>query len=208
VVCGSDPALKHEYVVVTAHLDSTAPREKGEINNGADDNASGCAGLIEVARAVNQGPPRCYVVFALLSGEEAACIGSRHFVSDCPVPLGEVVANVNMDMIGRSDAASLADRSHYALDSEKVTPAFTDLIKWVNARAVRWPLKYENPVGNSDNLMFHAVGIPAVSFYSGHHEDVNRPTDDPDKIDYEKAQKISQLVYAVTMELANREVLW
>jgi hypothetical protein len=56
--------------------------------------------------------------------------------------------------------------------------------------------------------MFHAVGIPAVSFYSGHHEDVNRPTDDPDKIDYEKAQKIAQLVYEVTMEVGNRQVLW
>lgn len=207
-VCGSDPALRHEYVVVTAHLDSTAPREKGEINNGADDNASGCAGLMEIARAVASSPPRRSVVFALLSGEEAACIGSRHFVSDCPVPVDKVVANVNMDMIGRSDPASQSDRSHYAIDSDKITPAFTDLIKSVNARTVRWPLKYESPVGSSDNLMFHAVGIPGVCFYSGHHEDVNSPTDDAGKIDYEKAQKISQLAYAVTMELGNREALW
>jgi hypothetical protein len=208
VVYGSDPVLRDEYVVVTAHLDSTAPREIGEINNGADDNASGCAGLMEIARAVALSPPRRSVVFGLLSGEEAACIGSRHLVSDCPVPLDKIVANVNMDMIGRSDAASQAERSHYAIDSEKITPAFTDLIKDVNARSVRWPLKYESPVGTSDNLMFHAVGIPAVSFYSGHHEDVNRPTDDPDKIDYEKAQKIAQLVYEVTMEVGNRQVLW
>ena len=208
VVYGSDPALRDEYVIVTAHLDSTAPREIGEINNGADDNASGCAGLMEIARAVALSPPRRSVVFVLLSGEEAACIGSRHLVSDCPVPLDKIVANVNMDMIGRSDTASQADRSHYAIDSEKITPAFTDLIREVNARTIRWPLKYESPVGTSDNLMFHAVGIPAVSFYSGHHEDVNRPTDDPEKIDYEKAQKISQLVYEVTMEVGNRQVLW
>jgi hypothetical protein len=208
LVEGTDPLRKDEYVVVTAHLDSTAPREEGEINNGADDNASGCAGLIEIARVVAASPPGRSVLFVLCSGEEAACIGSRHFVSDPPVALDRIVANVNMDMIGRTDPASEADRSHYAIDSEKITPEFTRLIKDVNSRTVGWPLKYESPVGTSDNLMFHIVGIPAVSFYSGHHEDVNLPTDDPEKLDYDKAHKIAQLVYEVTMELGNGETLW
>ena len=208
MVKGTDPTLKEEYVVVTAHLDSSAPREDGEINNGADDNASGCAGLIEIARAVAAEPPRRPVIFVLCSGEEAACIGSRHFVWNPPVEIEKIVANVNMDMIGRTDAASEADRSHYAIDSGKITPAFTSLIKEVNSRTVGWPLNYESPVGTSDNLMFHAVGIPAVSFYSGHHDDVNRPTDDADKLDYEKAQEIARLVYEITMELGNRSELW
>jgi Zn-dependent M28 family amino/carboxypeptidase len=208
LVEGTDPDHEDEYVVVTAHLDSTAPRKEGEINNGADDNASGCAGLIEIARAVAAGPPARSVVFVLCSGEEAACIGSRHFVSDPPIPLDRIVANVNMDMIGRTDDASMADRSHYAIDSEKITPEFTRLIQEVNSRTIVWPLKYQSPVGTSDNLMFHAVGIPAVSFYSGHHEDVNQPTDDALKLDYEKAQKISQLVYEITMELGRRQTLW
>lgn len=208
MVRGTDPELNDQYVVVTAHLDSTAPREEGEINNGADDNASGCAGLIEIAGAVAAGPPRRSVIFVLCSGEEAACIGSRHFVWDPPVALESIVADVNMDMIGRTDAASEADRSHYAIDSEKITPEFTRLIKDVNSRTVRWPLKYESPIGNSDNLMFHAVGIPAVSFYSGHHDDVNRPTDDADKLDYEKAQGIARLVYEITMELGSKPSLW
>jgi hypothetical protein len=208
VVEGADSRLNGEYVAVTAHLDSTAPREEGEINNGADDNASGAAGLMEVAKAVAKDPPRRSVIFVLVSGEEAACIGARHFVSACPVPLDKIVADVNLDMIGRTDADSRADRSHYAIDSEKITPEFTALIKQVNARTVGWPMKYECTTGNSDNLMFHAVGIPGVNFYSGHHEDVNLPTDDPDKIDYEKAEKISRLVYELTMELGNREDLW
>lgn len=63
-------------------------------------------------------------------------------------------------------------------------------------------------LGNSDNVMFHAVDIPAVLVYSGHHDDVNLPTDDPEKLDYEKAQKISRLVYELTLELGNAEVLW
>ncbi len=205
---GTDSRLREEYVAVTAHLDSTAPREEGEINYGADDNASGAGGLIEVARAVAARPPRRSVVFVLLSGEEAACIGSRHFVSDCPVPLANVVADVNLDMIGRTDPACEADRSHYAIDSGRITPELTALIRDVNARTVAWPLKYESPTGNSDNLMFHAAGIPGVSFYSGHHGDVNLPTDTPDKIDFEKAEQISRLVYEITMELGNRDVLW
>jgi hypothetical protein len=208
MIPGTDSALSDEYVVVTAHLDSSAPRADGEINNGADDNASGCAGLIEIARAVASAPPKRSVIFVLCSGEEAACIGSRHFVWDPPVELDKIVANVNMDMIGRTDAASEADRSHYAIDSEKITPEFTRLIKEVNSRTVEWPLKYESPIGNSDNLMFHAVGIPAVSFYSGHHDDVNRPTDDADKLDYEKAEQIARLVCEITMELGNKPTLW
>lgn len=127
---------------------------------------------------------------------------------DPPVPLDKIVADVNMDMIGRTDAASEADRSHYAIDSGKITVEFTRLIKDVNSRTVGWPLKYESPIGNSDNLMFHAVGIPAVSFYSGHHDDVNQPTDDADKLDYEKAQEIARLVYEITMELGSKDPLW
>ena len=87
LVEGTDPVLGEQYVVFTAHLDGTAPREEGEINNSADDNASGSAGLIEIAKAVATTPPRRSVVFVICSGEEAACIGSRHFMSDCPVPL-------------------------------------------------------------------------------------------------------------------------
>ena len=208
VVEGADPDLRDEYVAVTAHLDSTAPREEGEVNYGADDNASGVGGLIEVAKAVATLPPRRSVVFVLFSGEEAACIGSRHFVSDCPVPLHKVIADVNLDMIGRTDPACEADRSHYAIDSGRITPELTRLIGDVNARTVGWPLKYESPTGNSDNLMFHAKGIPGVSFYSGHHGDANRPTDTPEKIDYEKAEQISRLVYEITMELGNRDELW
>jgi hypothetical protein len=208
VVEGTDPVLRDQFVAVTAHLDTTAPQEEGEIYNGADDNASGSAGLIEIAKAVAADPPRRSVVFVLFSGEEGACLGSRHFVSDCPVPLDKIVADVNLDMIGRTDPASMADRSHYVLDSGKITPKFTQMIKEVNSRTIHWPLKFENPVGNSDNLMFQAVNIPAVLFYSGHHDDVNEVTDDPEKLDYEKAQKISQLVYELTIELGNVETPW
>ena len=203
LVRGTDPVARDEYVVVSAHLDSTTPRKPGEVYNGADDDASGCAGVIEVARVVAAHPLRRSVIFALFTGEEAAIAGSRHFVSRCPVPLEKIVADVDMDMIGRTDEASQADRAHYALDSDRITPELARLVREVNERTVRWPLKYENESGNSDNLAFHFKGVPGVSFYSGHHSDVNKPTDDPEKLDYDKAEKIARLVYEVTAALGN-----
>ena len=204
MVLGSDPALRDEVVVVGAHLDSSTPKAAGEVYNGADDDASGCAGVIEVARAVAVSPPRRSVVFALFSGEESALVGSRHFVSRGPVPASRIVAVVDFDMIGRTDEASQSDRACYALDSERITPALTALIRDVNARTVRWPLKYQSVTGQSDNLSFDFAGVPGVSFYSGHHDDVNTPGDDAEKLDYDKVEKISRLAYAVTMELADR----
>jgi len=208
LVQGTDPVLRDEYVVVCAHLDSSTPKEAGEVYNGADDDASGCAGVLEIARVVALHPPRRSVVFALFTGEESALAGSRHFVSHCPVPLDRIVADVDLDMIGRTDAASQTDRAHYALDSGKITPELTRLIGRVNERTVRWPLKHENPSGNSDNLSFHFVGIPGVSFYSGHHDDVNESTDDAEKLDYDKAEKITRLACEVTMELGNATLPW
>jgi hypothetical protein len=208
VVEGTDPVLKSEYVAVTAHLDHLRPQKQGEIYPGSDDNASGSAGLIEIAQAAAMRPAKRSLIFILLTGEEEAAIGSRHFVSVCPVSLEKIVADINLDMIGRTDKASEKNRGAYAVGSESITGSFTRLIKEVNSRTVRWPLQYENPLGVSDNIVFDAVHIPAVNFYSGNHADVHEPTDTPDKIDYKKAQKISQLVYEITMELGNRDPLW
>jgi hypothetical protein len=118
------------------------------------------------------------------------------------------VADVDLDMIGRTDEASLADRAHYALDSGRVTPEFTRLIREVDARTVRWPLKFDCESGNSDNLSFDFKGIPGVSFYSGHHDDVNQATDDPEKLDYEKAEKIARLACALALALGNESLPW
>jgi hypothetical protein len=211
MVEGTDPVLSQEYITVTAHLDHLEPRG-GEICNGADDNASGSAGVMEIAEAVAMDPPRRSVVFVLFTKEEGGAIGSRHFVAACPVPIDRVVVNLNLDMIGRTDTYSKGDRSHYALDSDKVTPELKQALIEVNQRTVNWPLKFDRPrnapgVG-SDNIIFDMIGIPSVFFYSGSHRDYHRPTDDADKIEYDKVEKLSRLVYALTMELGNREKLW
>ena len=139
-------------------------------------------------------PPKRSVIFVLFALEEGGVIGSQHFVAACPVPSDKLVVNLNLDMIGRSDRFSQEDRPQYALDSDKITPEFKKLIMEVYSRTINWPLKYERarnaPGVGSDNLVFNAVGIPGVFFFSGAHEDYHRVTDDPE-IDYEKVQKIS-----------------
>lgn len=209
LVEGTDPVLKNEYVAVTAHLDHLEPKN-GEIRNGADDNASGCAGIMEIAEAVAQKPFKRSVVFALFVGEELMALGSRHFLAACPVPHDKIKADINLDMIGRTDKASESDRAHYALDTDSVRPEFKKLIMEVNDRTIRWPLKYDiQPDNGSDNLIFELMGkIPGVFFYSGNQPDRHRPTDDADKIDYEKAEKISRLGYEIIKELATRTTLW
>lgn len=207
VVEGTDPVLKNEYIAVTAHLDHLAPRN-GQIMNGADDNASGCAGVMEIAESVAQQPFKRSVVFVLFSGEELMALGSRYFLSVCPVPRDKIIADINLDMIGRTDKASETDRAHYALDTDNVRPEFKALIREVNERTVRWPLTYEiQPDNGSDNLVFNLMGkVPGVFFYSGNQPDLHRPTDDADKIDYDKAEKISRLAYEIVKELATRAV--
>jgi len=96
-------------------------------------------------------------------------------------------------MIGRADKESEADRALYALDADNVRPEFKKLIMEVNDRTIRWPLKYDRqPKAGSDNLVFNIMNkTPGVFFWSGPHADYHRSTDDADKIDYEKAEKIS-----------------
>jgi acetylornithine deacetylase/succinyl-diaminopimelate desuccinylase-like protein len=206
MVEGSDPELRKQVITVGAHLDHVSPRN-GQICNGADDNASGSTGVLEIAEAVAMNPPRRSVIFILYTAEEIGLHGSRHFVHHCPVPLDDVLVNINLDMIGRT-GKGLENRAHNVVVPKDTYAEFKDVIETVNERSVRWPLMfktYQQIGGGSDHLSFHERGIPAVFFFSGHHEDLHRPSDDPEKIDYEKMQKICQLIYELVMEFGNRD---
>ena len=137
-------------------------------------------------------------------------MGSIRFLSRPPFPRGRLVADINMDMIGRTEAESGEGRVQYAVDSEVVQPAFTRVIREVNDRTLNWPLRFEHPrgLGGSDHQSFEAYRIPAVSFYTGRVPDTHRSTDTPDKIDYDKAEKIARLVFAVARELGERDPIW
>lgn len=203
MVKGSDPELAKEYIAVGAHLDHLPPRN-GEICNGADDNASGSSGLLEIAEAVAMKPPRRPVIFILYTAEEWGLKGSSYFVKNCPVPTAKIRANINMDMIGRTNPKFMKNRAQYVVGYEKDWQDLKQVVNRVNRKTVQWPLMFveqENIYGNSDHTSFHNAGIPAVNFWNGRHEDWHKPSDTVEKIDFEKAQKLSQLVYYITMEL-------
>jgi len=207
VVEGTDNKLKNEYVSVGAHLDHIGIRN-GQICNGADDNASGCAGALEIAEAVVMNPPRRSVIFIFYTAEELGLIGSRHFVNNCPVPVDKIIANINLDMIGRTEARLKETRSHYVVDSKSISQELGEIIETVNNQTVNWPLTFIKQAaisGRSDHISFQQKGIPSAFFYSGRQPDIHRPTDDPDKIEYDKMEKISQLVYEIVMKLGNRD---
>lgn len=208
VVPGSDPKLSGQYITVGAHLDHV-PVRSGMIFNGADDNASGSAGVLEIAEAVAMHPPRRSVIFVLYTAEESGVCGSRFFVKECPVSLMDIKANINLDMIGRTATRQIETRSHYAYAAADICQEFEDIVRQVNGQPPLWPLVFQPQKaapGVSDHLSYMVHGIPGVFFCSGPHADVHRPTDDADKIEYDKMEKISQLAYALTMELANRDI--
>jgi hypothetical protein len=207
LVPGTDPALAGQVVSVGAHLDHLAPAE-GKIRNGADDNASGSAGVIEIAEAAALRPFRRPVLFCLWTAEEAGMLGSRHFIEAPPVPLDGIIVNLCLDMIGRSEPEAAATRKHFVVGSGRITPELKATIASVNERTVRWPLDFEtheSSMGGSDHINFHRRGIPTAFLYSGRHEDVHGPADDAEKIDFEKVERLSQLVYEVAAELGNRD---
>jgi hypothetical protein len=209
IVRGTDPAVADQFVTVGAHLDHIPPLD-GAVCNGANDNASGVIGVLEVAEAIAMAPPRRPVVFILYAGEEndpIGCYGSRYFVNNCPIPIDKVIANINLDMIGRS-VADDQKRREFIVGHEGLSEALLSLAEKVNDRTVHWSLErmsQDKLGGDSDHSSFADKNIPAILFYSGDDEDLHRPTDDPEKIEWDKMQRISQLVYELAMELADRD---
>lgn len=207
IVEGTDPELRNEYIVVGAHLDHVKP-VNGQVCNGADDNASGSAGVIEIAEAVAMNPCKRSVIFITYTAEEMGLIGSRHFIGSNALPLEKIKFNLNMDMIGRSDPDHEADRAHYVVTNKKYVDKLKEFITGLNNGITDFPLMYENDEdspGGSDHQSYINKGIPAFFFFSGLHEDLHQPGDDPEKIDYAKAESICKLGYLITTKLANMD---
>lgn len=172
------------YIVVSAHYDHLGIRD-GQIYNGADDNASGSAALLAMAEHFVRNPPRHSIIFAAFDAEEMGLQGARAFVAAPPVPRGAIVLNINMDMIGRSDAAELyvAGTYHYP-----------QLLPFVQRAAAVAELRlipgHDRPGGApgddwtmlSDHGAFHAERIPFLYFGVEDHPDYHRPTDTVERI--------------------------
>ena len=209
---GTDPVLKDEYIVVTAHLDHLGVRS-GEVFNGADDNASGSAAVLEVAEAMAMDPGRRSVLFVLLTGEEMGLLGAYAFAGDPPVPAEHMVLNINLDMVGRN-SGDFPD-ALLALGSGNGRAGLLEMIREVNGE-VGAPLDLRLNQGDdaqgylarSDQFAFMQKGVPAILITHGFSgRDYHRPTDDPETVNYQKVLRAARSTLALVREAANREDL-
>jgi hypothetical protein len=271
VIPGSDPALRHEVVVISAHNDHVGIRGQGpvdhdslraarllstrmqiqgnelvpldssqqasirvnldslrrmrpvrrdSINNGADDDGSGSMAVLEIAEAINAMPvkPKRTILFAWWTAEEDGLVGSGWFSNHSPVNLNSVVANINMDMIGRGRAEDIPgggpDYLGY-LGANRLASILNERVQAVNQQQrpplkldnrFDWPLTwsgYNNIYGRSDHANFSRYNIPIVFFFTGLHADYHQVTDEPQYIDYPHYTRIVSFVRDLTVDVAN-----
>ena len=208
MVEGSDPALKGQYLVFSAHMDHVGighPVAGDSIYNGADDNASGTAAVLALAEAFARAKerPRRSIIFLTVSGEEEGLWGSAYFASHSPVPIDSIVADLNIDMIGRNwrDTIVAIGREHSDLGPTlaRIAAAHPEL----HMATIDDPWPNENFYYRSDHFNFARRGVPALFFFSGTHADYHEPDDEIEKIDFEKETRIVRLLYYFGSEVAN-----
>jgi hypothetical protein len=207
---GSDPVLKDEYVVFSAHMDHIGiglPNVEGDsINNGADDDGSGTTAVLEIAEAFVSldTKPKRSAIFLLVSGEEKGLWGSAYFVENPPIPVNSMVADLNVDMVGRNwqDTIVAIGMEHSDLGEtlRLVNEAHPEL--GMTAIDDIWP--EERFYFRSDHYNFARKGVPVLFFFNGTHEDYHGRDDEVDRIDVEKAVRVSRLIFYLGYELANR----
>lgn len=215
---GSDPALRDETIVVGAHYDHDGARGD-QIWNGADDNASGTAGLLELAEAFAAGArPRRSVVLAAWAAEEKGMLGSRFYVQNSRIPVDETVAMFQIDMIGRNEEHG-ADPNEGFLEERgnengnalnMLGSVFSPDLRSAFERAnsdvglelrFRYDYRAQNLIRRSDHWSFLSRGVPAIFLFGGLHPDYHTPNDTADKINYEKVRKVVELVYLTLLDV-------
>lgn len=213
---GSDSS--EEVLVISAHYDHMGIMN-GQTFYGADDNASGTATVMEIARlfkeALDKGQkPKRSVLFLHVTGEEFGLHGSRYYVEHPIFPLKNTIANLNIDMVGRRSYEYKGDKDYiFLIGSNRLSTDLHNISESVNNETVKLDLDYTfNDVNHpqriyyrSDHYNFVKNGIPAIFYYNGAHDDYHQPTDTPDKIDYALLQKRAQLVFNTAWNLVNRD---
>jgi Zn-dependent M28 family amino/carboxypeptidase len=235
VVEGTDPRLKSTYVALGAHYDhvgyadqelgsdSKRPNAPGRVTpgaeqdriwNGADDDGSGTVALMAMARAFAEGPrPKRSLLFVWHAGEERGLLGSRYFADHPTVPLDQVVAQLNIDMIGRNrDDKSSEANTVYVVGSDRISSELDQVNREAN-RALDQPLVLDYEMNDpadpeqvyfrSDHYSYAAKGIPIIFFTTGLHPDYHANTDEVSRIEFPKMTRVAQLVYETAWRLAN-----
>ena len=205
VLPGSDPRLKNESVVIGAHYDHIGlghygtrdSSTEGQVHHGADDNASGTAVLLELARRLSRSDsrPARTIVFAAFSAEELGLFGSRHYVNQ-PAQLASTRAMINLDMVGR-----LRD-GRVTVFGTRSAQEFSAMVKSA-ASELGLEISESDGIGRSDHMSFYSKKIPALHFFTGVHADYHRPSDTWNKLNLEGMAKITELVLATARSIAN-----
>ena len=209
----------NEVLIISAHLDHLGITKKGEVNNGADDDGSGTVGIMEIAEAfklaVNDGfRPRRSVAFLHVTGEEIGLFGSRYYTDEDPIfPLKNTIANLNIDMIGRVDEKHETQPNYlYLIGSDRLSTELHNVSDSINKATVNINLSYEFNKKNdpnrfyyrSDHYNFAKHKVPVIFYFNGTHEDYHKPSDTPDKINYDLLETRARLIFYTAWELANR----
>ena len=226
VLEGSDPVLKNEYVAVGAHYDHVGvgnPVNGDSIYNGADDDGSGTTAILSIAGAFANGAtrPKRSILFVWHCGEEKGLWGSEYFTEYPTVPLQNVITQLNIDMIGRSkkegdtnpDNKDLSGPNQiYVIGSKMMSTDLGALSESVNKSFLNidFDYRYDDPNDRnrfffrSDHFNYAHKGIPIIFYFDGVHEDYHEPSDTPDKIDYQKMEKVTRTVYVMAWALSNQ----
>ncbi|HBK82170.1 MAG TPA: peptidase M28 [Flavobacterium sp.] len=208
----------NEIIVISAHYDHIGIKND-EIYNGADDDASGTVALLEIAQAFAKaksegwGPKRS-ILFLHVTAEEKGLHGSRYYVENPLFPLKNTVVDINIDMIGRIDPEHVNNPNYvYVIGSDRLSTELHQINEEMNTRYIGLNLDYKYNDRNdpeliyfrSDHYNFAKNRIPSIFFFNGVHEDYHKPSDTPDKINYELLTKRTQLAFVNAWEIANRD---
>lgn len=220
---GTDPKLKDEYVAFSAHYDHLQTNAQGKIYPGADDDGSGTTSVLTIAHALSMRPPRRSVFVIFHAGEELGLLGSHYNTDYAPaVPLDKVVADLNIDMIGRSKPAGDTDEKDknltdantvYLVGADRISHELNQISEATNQKFDHLNLNYlyndpKNPERiyyRSDHWNYAKHGIPIIFYFDGVHVDYHQPTDTVDKIDFTKMSRIARLVYETGWQLLNMD---
>ena len=201
---GSNPELKNEYMIIGAHFDhlgmggdgSLYRGDEPQIHNGADDNASGTTGVLELAEKFSSEKKNLKrgVVFLAVSGEELGLLGSNYFVNNIPFPVEDAITMINMDMIGRLKDSSLI------VYGTGTSSNWKDILNEHNSYGFNLTFNDEG-YGPSDHSSFYGKKIPVLFFFTGTHEDYHKPSDDSEKINAEGEEAILNFIFNVAMDI-------
>lgn len=218
---GTDPQLKNEYVIFSAHYDHLKTGPKGEIYHGADDDGSGTTAVLAIARAMSLNRPKRSVLVMFHAGEELGLLGSEYNTDYSPaVPLDQMVVDLNIDMIGRSKPPGDNDQldehltdanTVYLVGSNRISKELHQISEETNSQFQKLKLDYYyNDPSNPERIYFRSDhwnyakhGVPIIFYFDGTHVDYHQPTDTVDKIDFTKLTQITRLVFETGWRIAN-----